>query len=178
ERKEMICRDHDLSISRQASLLGISRGSVYYKAAAVSDQDLDMMRRMDALHLEHPWMGSRMLRDMLLRQGFHVGRKHMTTLMRRMDITAQYRKRSTSKRHPGHKVYPYLLRGLNIDHADKVWAMDITYIPMNRGFVYLCELVDWASLRVVTHWVSVTMDVSFCIEALEEAFSKYGKLEY
>jgi putative transposase len=174
----MICRDHDLSISRQAELLGISRGSVYYTPAPVPEEDLDMMRRMDALHLEHPWMGSRMLRDMLERQGVIVGRKHVTTLMRRMGITALYRKPNTSKRHPGHKVYPYLLRGLNIDSADKVWAMDITYIPMKRGFVYLCAVVDWASRRVLSHRVSVTMDVSFCLEALEEAFSKYGKPDY
>jgi putative transposase len=174
----MICRDHDLAICRQASLLGISRGSVYYTPVPVPDEDLDMMRRMDALHLEHPWMGSRMLRDMLERQGVTVGRKHVATLMKRMGITALYKKPDTSKRHPGHKVYPYLLRGLNIDRADKVWAMDITYIPMKRGFVYLCAVVDWASRRVLSHRVSVTMDVSFCLEALEEAFSKYGKPDY
>lgn len=171
----MICRDHKLSISRQVSLLGISRGSVYYKPAAVPDQDLDMMRRMDMPHLEYPWMGSRMLRDMLLGQGLHVGRKRVVTLMTRMEITALYRKPNTSKRHPGHKVYPYLLRGLNIDRADKAWAMDITYIPMKRGFLYLCAVVDWASRRVLSHRVSITMDVSFCLEALDEAFSKYGK---
>src|SRR5690606_1093182 len=174
----MINRDHRLAISRQAELLGISRGSVYYKPAPVSEEDLEMMRRMDALHLEHPWMGSRMLRDMLVRQGFVVGRKHVATLMKRMNIAALYRKPNTSKRHPGHKIYPYLLRGLNIDRADKVWAMDITYIPMKRGFVYLCAVVDWASRRVLSHRVSVTMDVSFCLEALEEAFSKYGKPDY
>src|SRR5690606_27825121 len=174
----MINRDHRLAISRQAELLGISRGSVYYKPAPVSEEDLEMMRRMDALHLEHPWMGSRMLRDMLVRQGFVVGRKHVATLMKRMNIAALYRKPNTSKRHPGHKIYPYLLRGLNIDCADKVWAMDITYIPMKRGFVYLCAVVDWASRRVLSHRVSVTMDVSFCLEALEEAFSKYGAPEY
>src|SRR5690606_30200240 len=159
----MINRDHRLAISRQAELLGISRGSVYYKPAPVSEEDLEMMRRMDALHLEHPWMGSRMLRDMLVRQGFVVGRKHVVTLMKRMEITALYRKPNTSKRHPGHKVYPYLLRGLNIDRADKVWAMDITYIPMKRGFLYLCAVVDWASRRVLSHRVSILWTFRFAL---------------
>jgi putative transposase len=174
----MILRDHDLSLSRQAKLVGISRGSVYYQPRPVKEADLVLMRRMDELHLEHPWMGSRKLRDTLLREGHQVARRHVTTLMRKMGIEALYRKPNTSRRHPSHKVYPYLLRGMQIDRADKVWAMDICYIPMKKGFVYLCAVVDWASRKVLSHRVSITLDTAFCLEALEEAFSKYGQPEY
>jgi putative transposase len=173
----MINREHKLPVSRQAEVLGISRGSVYYHPAPVSESDLDLMRRIDELHLDHPWMGSRKLRSMLARDGIHVGRRHVATLMRKMGIEALYRKPNTSKKHPGHKVYPYLLRGMTIDRADKVWAMDICYIPMAKGFVYLCAVVDWASRKVLSHRVSITMDTSFCLEALEEAFHLYGRPE-
>jgi putative transposase len=173
----MIRRDHELSISRQAKLLEISRGSVYYTPCPVSEADLRLMRRMDELHLEHPYMGSRMLRDMLNREGFNVGRKHVVTLMKRMSLEALYRRPNTSKRHPDHPIYPYLLRNLTIDRANQVWAMDITYIPMRKGFVYLCAVVDWASRKVLSHRVSITLDTAFCLEALEEAFSKYGQPE-
>ena len=135
------------------------------------------MKRIDALNLAHPFAGSRMLRDMLNREGFEVGRRHVATLMQRMGIEALYRKPNTSKRHPTHKVYPYLLRGLKIDRANQVWATDITYIPMACGWVYLCAIVDWASRRVLSHRVSISMDASFCVEALQEAFSKYGQPE-
>ena len=118
-----------------------------------------------------------MLRDMLNRDGFDVGRRHVATLMRRMGIEALYRKPNTSKKHPTHKVYPYLLRELKIDRANQVWATDITYIPMACGWVYLCAIVDWASRRVLSHRVSISMDAAFCVEALEEAFAKYGKPE-
>jgi putative transposase len=174
----MILRDHGLSISRQAELVGISRGSVYYQPRPMPEADLALMRRMDELHLEHPWMGSRKLRDTLLREGYQVARRHVATLMRKMGIEALYRKRNTSRRHPSHKVYPYLLRGLQIDRADKVWAMDICYVPMKKGFVYLCAVVDWASRKVLSHRVSITVDAAFCLEALEEAFSRYGRPEY
>lgn len=133
------------------------------------------MRRIDELHLEYPFAGSRMLRDMLNREGINVGRKHVSTLMKRMGIEALYRRPNTSKRHRKHPVYPYLLRGMTIDQANQVWAMDITYIPMAKGFVYLCAVVDWASRKVLSHKVSITMDTSFCIEALEEALHRYGK---
>ena len=158
----MISRDHKLSISHQASLLGMSRGSVYYTPSPICESDLALMRRMDELHLEHPWMGNRKLQDQLNREGFVVGRKHVATLMKRMGIAALYQKPNTSKRHPGHKVYPYLLRGLNIERGNQVWAMDITYIPMKKGFVYLCAVVDWASRKVLSHRVSITMDTAFC----------------
>jgi putative transposase len=135
------------------------------------------MRRIDELHLEHPFAGSRMLRDMLNREGWSVGRKHVGTLMKRMGVEALYRRPNTSKRHPAHRIYPYLLRGMAIDRANQVWALDITYIPMARGFVYLCAVVDWASRKVLAHRLSISMDASFCVEALEEAFSRYGQPE-
>jgi putative transposase len=141
----MIDRGHCLPIVRQAELLGISRGSVYYLPQPVSAADLALMRRIDELHLEHPFLGARMLRDMLNREGAAVGRKHVSTLMRRMGIEPLYRKPNTSKKHPDHAVYPYLLRGVKVERANQVWAMDITYIPMARGFVYLCAVVDWAA---------------------------------
>jgi putative transposase len=133
------------------------------------------MQRIDVLNLERPFAGSRMLRDMLKREGFEVGRKHVGTLMGRMGIQALYRKPNTSRKHPGHKVYPYLLRELEIERANQVWAADITYIPMACGWVYLCAIVDWASRRVLAHRVSISMDVSFCVEALQEALAKYGQ---
>ena len=174
----MVSRTHKLSVSRQAGLLEISRGSVYYAPCPVPEADLALMRRMDELHLKHPFMGSRQLQDQLNRAGYHVGREHVGTLMKRMGMEALYRKPNTSKKHPAHKVYPYLLRGLKIERGDQVWATDITYIPMARGFVYLCAVVDWASRKVLSHRVSITLDTAFCLEALEDAFSKYGQPEY
>ena len=173
----MIDRNHALPITRQAELVGISRGNVYYLARGASEADQRLMTRIDALNLAHPFMGSRMLRDMLNREGFEVGRRHVATLMQRMGIEALYRKPNMSKKHPGHKVYPYLLRELKIDRANQVWATDITYIPMACGWVYLCAIVDWASRKVLSHRVSISMDTTFCLEALEEAFAKYGQPE-
>jgi putative transposase len=170
ERKAMINREHPLPIKRQAELLGISRGSVYYHPEPISEADLRLMRRIDELHLEHPFAGARMLRDMLRREGREVGRRHVGTLMRRMGVEALYRKPDTSKKHPAHAVYPYLLRGLAIERANQVWAMDISYIPMARGFVYLCAVLDWHSRRVLAHRVSITMGADFCVEALEVSF--------
>ncbi len=173
----MIDRTHALALNRQAELVGVSRGSVYYLPRAVSEADERLMRRIDALNLDYPFAGSRMLRDMLGREGVQVGRRHVGTLMRRMGIQALYRKPNTSKKQPGHKIYPYLLRGVKVDRANQVWATDITYIPMARGWVYLCAIVDWASRRVLAHRVSITMDAAFCVEALEEALGKYGQPE-
>jgi putative transposase len=170
----MIDRNHELSITRQAELLELSRASVYYLPRPVSEVDLALMRRIDALHLEHPFMGARMLRDVLRREGFKVGRKHVATLMARMGIEPLYRRPRTTRKHPSHPVYPYLLRGLAIERANQVWAMDITYIPMARGFVYLAAVVDWASRRVLAHRVSISMDTDFCVQALEEALARYG----
>src|SRR5450432_3283939 len=170
----MIDRNHDLPIIRQAKALNISRGSVYYKPRPVSAEDLALMRRIDELHLECPFAGSRMLRDFLNREGVEIGRRHVATLMKRMGIEALYRKPNTSKPTPGNKIYPYLLRGLKVGRANQVWAMDITYIPMARGFVYLTAVVDWFSRRVLSHRVSIAMEADFCVEALEEALAKHG----
>lgn len=171
----MIDRHHGLPITKQAKALGISRGSVYYLPRPVSRTDLSVMRRMDELHLEFPFAGSRMLRDLLNREGFDVGRRHVATLMKRMRIEALYRKPSTSKPVPGHKIYPYLLRGVTVDRPDQAWAMDITYVPMARGFVYLAAVVDWYSRRVLAWRLSITMEADFCIEALEEALARHGR---
>ncbi|MGC8384132.1 IS3 family transposase [Pseudomonas aeruginosa] len=174
ERKAMIDRSHPLALGRQAEAVGISRGSLYYAPRPVSQEDLALMRRIDELHLELPFAGSRMLRDLLNQAGLAVGRKHVATLMRRMGLQALYRKPNTSRRHPGHTIYPYLLRGLRIDRANQVWAMDITYIPMARGFVYLAAVLDWHSRRVLAWRVSITMDIDFCIEAVEDAIARCG----
>ena len=138
----MIDREDALPIKQQAQLVGISRSSVYYQAHPVSASDLELTRRLDELHLEHPFMGARMLQDQLNRAGYAVGRRHVGTLMKRMGIEALYRKPGTSKKHPGHKVYPYLLRGVSIDRSNQVWALDTTYIPMAKGFIYLLISVE------------------------------------
>jgi putative transposase len=171
----MIDRQHDLSITKQAKALNISRGSVYYLARPVSAADLAVMRRMDELHLELPFAGSRMLRDLLNAEGVVIGRRHVATLMKRMGIETIYRKPNTSKPAPGHKIYPYLLRNLPVIRPNQVWAMDITYIPMARGFVYLAAVVDWFSRRVLAWRLSITMEAEFCIEALDEALARHGR---
>ena len=173
----MIDREHDLPITKQARALGISRGSVYYLPRPVSAADLAIMRRMDELHLELPFAGSRMLRDLLNQEGIEVGRRYVATLMKRMGLQAIFRKPNTSKPAPGHKIYPYLLRGVSVDRPNQVWAMDITYVPMARGFVYLAAVVDWFSRRVLSWRVSITMEAAFCVEALEEALARHGRPE-
>jgi putative transposase len=173
----MIDRTHPLPITCQAEALGMARSTVYALPTPVSDRDLDLMKRVDRLHLEMPYAGSRMLRDLLNEDGIQVGRKHVATLMKRMGIEALYRKPKTTKKHPQHRVYPYLLRGLVIDRPNQVFAMDITYIPMARGFVYLVAVLDWYSRKVLSWRVSITMDVHFCLEALEEAIDVHGAPE-
>ena len=170
----MIDRSHALPLTRQARVLKLSRSSLYYRPRPVSGADLSIMRRLDELHLDYPFAGSRMLRDLLRGEGVEVGRRRVATMMRRMGIEAIYRRPNTSKTSPGHKVYPYLLRGITIDRPNQVWAMDITYIPMARGFVYLAAVVDWFTRRVLTWRVSISMEVEFCLEAVEEAMGKYG----
>ena len=177
ERKAMIDREHDLSITKQAEVLRISRGSVYYLPRPVPDADLAIMRRLDRLHLEYPFAGSRMLRGLLALQGCKIGRRHVKTLMRRMGIEALYRRPRTTKPEPGHKIYPYLLRGIEITRPNQVWAMDITYIPMARGFVYLAVVLDWATRRVLSWRLSITMEAAFCVETLEDALARHGKPE-
>jgi len=173
----MIDRDHRLPISRQAKALGISRGSVYYLPRPTSPADLALLRRIDELHLEHPFAGARMLRDLLRQEGRRVGRKHVATLMARMGIEALYRKPNTSRRQPQHAVYPYLLRNLAVTTPNQVWAMDITYLPMAHGFVYLAAVMDWYSRKVLAWRVSITLDTAFCVEAVEEALGRYGRPE-
>ena len=171
----MIDRRHDLSIARQARVLGISRGSVYYLPRPVAAADLALMRRIDELHLDYPFAGSRMLQGLLRAEGHCVGRRHVATLMKKMGIEALYRRPNTSKPAPGHKIYPYLLRNLPVSRPNHVWAMDITYIPMARGFVYLAAVVDWFSRRVLSWRLSITLEADFCIEAVEEALARHGK---
>lgn len=173
----MIDRDHALPITRQAQLLGMSRGSVYYLPRPISQADLDLMRRLDELHLEHPFMGARMLRRQLLREGVQVGRRHVATLMQRMGIEAVAPQPGTSKRAPGHKVYPYLLRKLAIERSNQVWALDTTYIPMARGFVYLTAVVDVASRRVLAHKVAITLEACHAREVIEQAMARWGTPE-
>ena len=173
----MIDRDHRLSITRQAELLDISRGTVYYLPRPVSAADLALMRKIDALHLEHPFMGARMLRDQLRRQGIDAGRRHIRTLMYRMGIEALAPQPGTSKAAPGHKIHPYLLRNLAITRANQVWALDTTYIPMARGFVYLTAVVDVASRQVLAHKVAITLEACHATQVLEQAFARYGTPE-
>ena len=173
----MIDRSHDLPVTRQAKALNVSRGSVYYAPRPVSAGDLAIMRRIDELHHELPFAGSRMLRDLLIAEGIQVGRRHVATLMKRMGVEALYRRPRTSKPAPGHKIFPYLLRNLAVTRPNQVWAMDITYIPMARGFVYLTAVVDWFSRRVLAWRLSITLEVAFCLEALNEALDRHGRPE-
>lgn len=173
----MIARSHALPLTRQAQELGISRGSVYYLPKPVPAADLAIMRQIDELHLEFPFAGSRMLRDLLRQEGIKIGRLLVATLMKKMAIEAIYRRPNTSKPAPGHKIYPYLLRGLPIVRPGQVWATDITYIPMAKGFVYLVAIVDWFSRKVLSWRLSITMEADFCVEALEEALARYGNPE-
>ena len=173
----MIDREHALALTKQAEALNISRGSIYYLPAPVSAEDLALMRRMDELHLEFPFAGSRMLQGLLAADGSKIGRRHVTTLMRKMGIEAVYRRPNTSKPEPGHRIYPYLLRKLTINRPNQVWATDITYIPMARGFVYLTAVMDWFARRILAWRLSITMEADFCVEALEEALAMHGKPE-
>jgi putative transposase len=170
----MIDPMHELPIVRQVQLLDLSRSSVYYLPQPTPESELALMRRIDKLHLEHPFAGARMLRDLLRQEGWGVGRKHIATLMRRMCIEALYRKANTSRRHAAHPVYPYLLRGLTIDTPNQVWAMDTTYLPVRRGFVYLTVVLDWATRRVLAWRLSNSLGTDVAVAALEEALAKYG----
>ena len=170
----MIDRTHALPVVRQCHILALSRSTAYYQPQPVSDADLALMRRIDELHLAHPFAGARMLRDLLRRKGYPIGRKRVRTLMTRMGINAVYRKPQTSQRHPAHRVYPYLLRHLEITRSNHVWAADITYIPMQRGFVYLFAVLDWASRRVLAWRLSNTLTTDFCLDAVQEAITQYG----
>ena len=173
----MIEPSHALPVVRQCMLLDLSRSSVYYTPQPVSASDLALMRRIDELHLNHPFAGARMLRDFLNQEGITVGRRHVATLMKKMGIEALYRKPNTSRKHAAHPIYPYLLRNLKIDRANQVWVTDITYIPMRRGFVYLVAIVDWYSRRILAWRLSNTLTTDFCLEALQEAITRDGRPE-
>jgi putative transposase len=173
----MIDREHELPMTRQAAILKLSRSGLYYRPRPVSPADLRVMRRLDELHLDYPFAGSRMLRDLLRGEGVAIGRQRVARMMKRMGIAALYRRPNTSKPAPGHKIYPYLLRCVVVERPNQVWAMDITYIPMARGFVYLAAVVDWFSRRVLSWRVSITMEAEFCLEAVEEALARHGRPE-
>jgi len=173
----MIDRNHDLPLVRQAELLRLSRSKLYYEPRPVPAAELAIMRRIDELHLDYPFAGSRMLRDLLRGEGIAIGRERVGAMMRRMGLEALYRRPNTSKPADGHKVYPYLLRGLPVERPNQVWAMDITYIPMARGFVYLAAVVDWFSRRVLAWRLSITLEVEFCLDAVEDALARYGRPE-
>jgi putative transposase len=173
----MIDRAHALAVTRQCELLALSRSSVYYQPASVSDDDLELMRRIDEIHLRYPFLGSRRIRDQLEDDGYMVNRKKAQRLMRKMGICALYPKPRTSLPGKGHKIYPYRLRDLTIDHSNQVWAADICYIPMAKGFLYLVAVMDWYSRKVLSWRLSNTMDADFCVDALEEALAHYGAPE-
>ena len=172
-RREMVDRQHPaLPMVRQCALLGISRSSVYYRRRETSSEDLALMKQIDQQYLSTPFYGSRRMRVWLGRQGYSVNRKRVRRLMRTMGLTAIYRRPRTSQPAPGHKVYPYLLGSMEIARPNQVWAADITYIPMARGFLYLVAIMDWYSRYVVAWNLSNTLEADFCLEALEEALSK------
>ena len=170
----MIDRTHPLPVVRQCQLLKLARSTAYYQPTPVSETTLALMRRIDELHLQYPFAGARMLRDLLRQEGQTIGRRQVATLMRRMGIEALYCKPSLSRRQSGHQIYPYLLRDLAITRPNHVWATDITYIPMQRGFVYLCASLDWASRRVLAWRLSNTLTTDFCLDAVREAITQYG----
>jgi putative transposase len=173
----MIDREHRLSVAHQCELLALSRSTLYYRPVAAPPEELALMRRLDALHLAHPWMGSRCIRDQLIRAAIPISRDRVRRLMRKMGIHAIYRKPRTTIPEQGHKVYPYLLTKLVIERPNQVWAADVTYIPMARGFLYLVAVMDWYSRKVLAWRLSNTMTADFCVEALEEALARFGPPE-
>jgi putative transposase len=174
----MVDRSHALPVIRQCQLLSLNRSTVYYRPETdVSEEDLKLMRRIDEMHLKRPFYGSRRIRDWLNEEGYTINRKRVQRLMRLMGIVALYPKKNTSKPGKGHKIYPYLLKGLAIDHPGQVYCSDITYIPMSKGFVYLTVVMDWYSRKVLSWRLSNTLDSDFCVDALEEAIDRYGAPE-
>jgi putative transposase len=173
----MVDQAHELPVIRQCKLLSINRSTLYYQPKPASEDDLQLMRRIDEMHLQRPFYGSRRIRDWLRDEGHDINRKRVQRLMRQMGIAALYPKQSTSQPGQGHKVYPYLLKGLEINRPNQVWATDITYIPMAKGFVYLIAILDWYSRKVLSWRLSNTMDTAFCVDALEAAIDRYGRPE-
>lgn len=170
----MVQKTHQLSRARRCELLGISRSSSYYQPQPVAKEDLLLMQLIDRIHMDKPFLGSRRIVDALTEQGYETGRKHVRRLMRLIGIQAIHPGPKTSKPHPQHKIYPYLLRSLEINHANQVWASDVTYLPMASGFLYLTVMMDWYSRKVLSWRVSNSLDASFCVDALEEAICRYG----
>ena len=178
ERRALVERDDpDLSVAAQCRLLNVARSTLYYQPAPMHPDDLTLMRRMDELYTKWPFYGSRRMVAALRQDGLNVNRKRVRRLMRVMGLDAIYQKPNTSKGHPDHKVYPYLLRGLSIERPNQVWCADITYIPMAKGFVYLVAVMDWYSRRVLAWRLSITMEADFCVEALQEAIARHGEPE-
>src|SRR5712675_2131912 len=176
ERRAMIAPEAGLSISRQCTLLGVARSSFYYRPRPASAEELELLKRLDRIFTDHPVYGSRRLQVALLREGIiSGGRRRVRRLMTKLGLWAIRQKRNTSKRHPEHKVYPYLLRGRTIDQPNQVWAADVTYIPMQQGFLYLVAIIDWATRRVLSWRLSNTLTAGFCVEALSEALARFGK---
>ena len=171
----MIAPNAGLSVSRQCTLLGIARSSFYYQSRPTPAAELDLLNRLDRIFTEHPVYGSRRLQVALLREGISVGRRRIRRLMRKLGLCAVRPKRNTSKPHPEHKIYPYLLSGKTIDQPNQVWSADITYIPMRRGFLYLVAIIDWSTRRVLSWRLSNTLAAGFCVEALGEALARFGK---
>jgi len=174
ERRAAVQSAHELSKARRCELLSLSRSTAYYRSKPVGDEDLVLMRLIDEIHLQHPFLGSRRLRDELDDRGFTVNRKRVQRLMRQMGLRALYPKRRTSQPGKGHTIYPYLLRGLSIERANQVWASDACYLPMAKGFMYLVAIMDWHTRKVLSWRVSNTLEPDFCVEALEEALARYG----
>jgi putative transposase len=170
----LIAGESEVTIVRQCELLDVCRSSLYYEPTPVSPADLALMRALDELHLKHPFLGARRLAQMLKRDGHKVGRRHVGTLMQLMGIEAIYRKKRTSIAEKGHKIYPYLLRNVTIERPNQAWAADITYLPMAKGFVYLVAILDLYSRKVLSFRVSNALSADFCIEAVEEALTRYG----
>lgn len=177
KRKAMIDRAQALPVTKQCQLVQVSRSSIYYRPVSVSEEDDQLMRVIDEIHLKRPFLGSRRIRDELIDQGHQVNRKKVRRLMQKMGIRAIYPRPSTSRPSKGHRIYPYLLRDLEITRPNQVWATDITYLPMARGFLYLVAIMDWSSRKVLSYRISNTMESDFCVEALQEALRRYGKPE-
>jgi putative transposase len=177
ERRQKVMREHSLAVTRRCELLEVARSTAYYRPSPVSEADLALMRLIDEIHLELPFYGSRRMRDELETRGHRVNRKRVQRLMRQMGLAALYPKPRTSVPGGGHKVYPYLLKGVAVERSNQVWATDICYIPMARGFMYLVAVMDWHSRRVLSWRLSNTLDSAFCVEALEEALARYGAPE-
>jgi len=175
QRRTWVETDPQLSMRRQCELLGVNRSSLYYDPVEIAAEELALMRRMDELHLKHPFFGSRMMAQTLKQKGLEINRKHVQRLMRVMSLESAAPKPNTSKPAPEHAVYPYLLRNLTVSRINQVWAADVTYIPMAHGFLYLVAVIDWYSRRVLAWRLSNTMETTFCVEALHEALARYGK---